>query len=155
MVSYPVIDRDRSRQTSGSPCLWLVTTCSPYNYWRQYLDSFLGSTLNHEAIALNANSYNANEPLAILDVNLLQSNSVTCAAGSGDIILTTTGANQAVVTLSITAATNNLHTLIFDTDCSINFDGVAVIQAGDRLQLVATITKGSASLTKNFIINFR
>ena len=119
------------------------------------VNSYLGSTLNHEAIALAADDYSANDTLAILDVNLLQSNSATCAAGSGDTIMTTTGANQAVVTLSINAENSNLLALIFNTDCSIDFDGAASISAGDRLQLAATITKGSASLTKNFVINFR
>ena len=152
--SYPVITQLGLDKQAVALAYGLLRLANP-NVGGSTLDSFLGSTLNHEAIALDAINYNANEPLAILDVNLLQSNSATCAAGSGDIIMTTTGANQAVVTLSITAATNNLHTLIFDTDCSINFDGAAVFQAGDRLQLAATITKGSASLTKNFVINFQ
>ncbi len=119
------------------------------------LDSFLGDTLNNENIELTANSYNANDTLAILDVNLLQSNSAPCVVGSTDSTLTTTGANQAVITLSITTESSNLLALIFNTDCSIVFDSAADISAGDRLQLAATITKGSANLTKKFVINFQ
>ncbi len=119
------------------------------------VSSFLGGTLHNENIELDANDYSAGSPLAILDVNLLQSSRATCTAGSTDSIITTTGANQAVVTLSITAATNNLHEHIVYTDCSIAFDRAAVIQAGYRLQLAATITKGSAILSKKFVINFQ
>ena len=120
------------------------------------LASFLGATLNNEDIELIANSYNADDTLAILDVNLLQSNSATCVAGSTDIIMTTTGANQAMVTLSINVAktSSDLHRYIVYQDCNIVFYSGTFIQTGDRLQLDAIITKGSASLIKKFVINF-
>ena len=152
--NYPVIAELGIDKQAVALAYGLLRLASP-NVGASTLDSFLGGTLNHEAITLDANSYNANDALAILDVNLLQSNSATCATGSTDSIITTTGANQAVVTLSVTSATNNLQERIVYTGCNIGFDGAAVIQAGDRLQLVATITKGLASLTKKFIINFR
>ena len=119
------------------------------------VSSFLGGTLHNENIVLDVVDYSAGSTLAIVDVNLLQSSSADCTPGSTDSTLTTTGANQAVVILSITAATNNLHENIVYTDCSIAFDDKAVIQAGAQLQLVATITKGLASLTKKFVINFQ
>ena len=152
--NYPVIAELGIDKQAVALAYGLLRLASPH-VSDSSLDSFLGNTVNNENIELIANSYNANDTLAILDVNLLQSNSATCAAGSTDTILTTTGANQAVVTLSITSATNNLHERIVYTGCNIGFDGAASISAGDRLQLVATITKGLASLTKKFIINFR
>ena len=152
--SYPVITELGVDKQAVALAYGLLRLASP-NVGASTLDSFLGGTLNNENIELIANSYNTGSTLAILDVNLLQSNSAICATGSTDSIITTTGANQAVVTLSVTSATNNLQERIVYTGCSIGFDGAAVIQAGDRLQLVATITKGLASLTKKFIINFR
>ena len=123
------------------------------------LDSFLEGTLNNEDITLDADDYNANVPpssLAILDVNLLASNN-GCSIENNGNSLVSNSANSTKVKLTVNLAktSSNLHALIFDTDCSINFDGAAVLQAGDRLQLAATITKGSASLRKNFVINFR
>ena len=152
--SYPIITELGVDKQAVSLAYGLLRLASP-NVGVSNLDSFLGGTLHNENIVLDVADYNANDTLAILDVNLLQSNSATCATGSTDSIITTTGANQAVVTLSVTSATNNLQERIVYTGCSIGFDGAAVIQAGDRLQLVATITKGLASLTKKFIINFR
>ncbi len=154
--SYPVITKLGIDEQAVALAYGLLRLAHPTI--TSGVSSFLGGTLHNEAIALDVVDYSAASTLAILDVNLLKSSSATCSVGSvgsGGSIITTTGANQAVVTLSITAATNNLHTLIFDTDCSINFNGAAVLQAGDRLQLVATITKGSASLSKKFVINFR
>ena len=152
--NYPVITALGLDKQAVALAYGLLRLASPH-VSDSSLDSFLGNTVNNENIELIANSYNANDTLAILDVNLLQSNSATCAAGSTDSILTTTGANQAVVTLSITSATNNLHERIVYTGCNIGFDGAASISAGDRLQLVAIITKGSVSLSKKFVINFR
>ena len=152
--NYPVITALGLDKQAVALAYGLLRLASPH-VSDSSLDSFLGNTVNNENIELIANSYNANDTLAILDVNLLQSNSATCAAGSTDTILTTTGANQAVVTLSITSATNNLHERIVYTGCNIGFDGAASISAGDRLQLVAIITKGSVSLSKKFVINFR
>ena len=152
--NYPVIAELGIDKQAVALAYGLLRLASP-NVGASTLDSFLGGALNNENIELIANSYNANDTLAILDVNLLQSNSATCTTGSTDSIITTTGANQAVVTLSVTSATNNLQERIVYTGCSIGFDGAASISAGDRLQLVATITKGLASLTKKFIINFR
>ena len=152
--SYPVITALGIDKQAVSLAYGLLRLASPYAGVSN-LDSFLGGTLNNENIELVANSYNANDTLAILDVNLLQSSSAICSVGSGGSIITTTGANQAVVTLSVTSATNNLQERIVYTGCNIGFDSAAVIQAGGRLQLVATITKGLASLTKKFIINFR
>ena len=86
---------------------------------------------------------------------LIYYRAATCTTSSTSSIITTRGANQAVITLSITTESSNLLALIFNTDCSIAFDSAAVLQAGDRLQLAATITKGSASLSKKFVINFR
>ena len=152
--SYPVITELGLDKQAVALAYGLLRLASP-NVGASNLDSFLGATLNNENIELIANSYNANDTLAILDVNLLQSTSTTCVTGSEYSIMTTIGANQAVVTLSVTSATNNLHERIVYTGCNIGFDGAASISAGDRLQLVATITKGLASLTKKFIINFR
>ena len=151
--SYPVITELGIDEQAVALAYGLLRLAHPTTTGR--VSSFLGGTLHNENIELDANDYSANDTLAILDVNLLQSNSAICAAGSTDTILTTTGANQAVVTLSITAATNNLHERIVYTGCSIAFDRAAVIQAGDRLQLAATITKGSAILSKKFVISFR
>ncbi len=152
--NYPVITALGLDKQAVALAYGLLRLASPH-VSDSSLDSFLGNTVNNENIELIANSYNANDTLAILDVNLLQSNSATCVAGSTDSILTTTGANQAVVTLSITSETNNLHERIVYTGCNIGFDGAASISAGDRLQLVAIITKGSVSLSKKFVINFR
>ena len=152
--SYPIITELGVDKQAVSLAYGLLRLASPYAGVSN-LDSFLGGTLNNENIELVANSYNANDTLAILDVNLLQSSSAICSVGSGGSIITTTGANQVLVTLSINAENSNLYALAFNPDCSIVFDSAAVIQAGGRLQLVATITKGLASLTKKFIINFR
>ena len=152
--SYPVITELGVDKQAVALAYGLLRLASPYAGVSN-LDSFLGGTLNNENIELIANSYNANDTLAILDVNLLQSSSAICSVGSGGSIITTTGANQVLVTLSINAENSNLYALAFNPDCSIVFDSAAVIQAGGRLQLVATITKGLASLTKKFIINFR
>ena len=120
------------------------------------VSSFLGGTLNHEAITLDANSYNANDDLAILDVNLLASNNDCSIENSGNSLVSNS-ANSTKVKLIVNLAktSSNLHRRIVYQDCNIAFDNAAVLQAGNRLQLAATITKGSASLTKNFIINFR
>ena len=120
------------------------------------VSSFLGGTLNHEAITLDANSYNANDDLAILDVNLLASNNGCSIENSGNSLVSNS-ANSTKVKLIVNLAktSSNLHRRIVYQDCNIAFDNVAVLQAGNRLQLAATITKGSASLSKNFIINFR
>ncbi len=150
---YPIITQLGVDSQAGALAYGLLRLAHPA--LTSGLNSFLGSTFNHEAITLDAINYNANEPLAILDINLLQSNSATCSAGSIGSVITTTGANQATVTLSITAATNNLQERVVYTDCNIAFDGAATISAGDRLQLAAIITKGSAILTKNFVINFQ
>ena len=120
------------------------------------VSSFLGGTLNHEAITLDANSYNANDDLAILDVNLLASNNGCSIENSGNSLVSNS-ANSTKVKLIVNLAktSSNLHRRIVYQDCNIAFDNAAVLQAGNRLQLAATITKGSASLSKNFIINFR
>ena len=151
--SYPVITQLGVEEQAVALAYGLLRLASSTT--SDGLASFLGGTLNNEDIELIANSYNANDTLAILDINLLQSNSAICVADSTGSIMTTTGANQALVTLSINAESSNLLALIFNTDCSIDFNSATSISAGDRLQLAATITKGSASLTKNFVINFR
>ena len=152
--SYPVITELGVDKQAVALAYGLLRLASP-NVGASTLDSFLGGTLNNEAIALDVADYNTGSTLAILDVNLLQSNSTPCIVGSGGSIITTTGANQAVVTLSVTSATNNLHERIVYTGCNIGFDGAASISAGDRLQLATIITKGSASLSKKFVISFR
>ena len=151
---YPVITALGIDEQAVALAYGLLRLASP-NVGASTLDSFLGATLNNENIELLANSYDANDTLAILDVNLLQSNSATCTTNSTSSIITTRGANQAVVTMSITSATNNLHERIVYTGCNIGFDGAADISAGDSLQLAATITKGSAILSKKFVINFQ
>ena len=151
--SYPVITKLGIDEQAVALAYGLLRLAHPTI--TSGVSSFLGGTLHNEAIALDVVDYSAASTLAILDVNLLQSSSAICSVGSGGSIITTTGANQAVVTLSVTSATNNLHERIVYTGCNIGFDSAAVIQAGDRLQLAVTITKGSASLTKKFIINFR
>ena len=151
--SYPVITKLGIDEQAVALAYGLLRLAHPTI--TSGVSSFLGGTLHNEAIALDVVDYSAASTLAILDVNLLQSSSAICSVGSGGSIITTTGANQAVVTLSVTSATNNLQERIVYTGCNIGFDSAAVIQAGVRLQLVATITKGLASLTKKFIINFR
>ena len=120
------------------------------------VSSFLGGTLNHEAIALDVVDYSTSNTLAILDINLLASNN-GCSIENSDNSLVSNSANSTKVKLIVNLAktSSNLHRRIVYQDCNIAFDNAAVLQAGNRLQLAATITKGSASLTKNFIINFR
>ena len=151
--SYPVITELGIDEQAVALAYGLLRLAHPTATGR--VSSFLGGTLHNENIELEVADYSANDTLAILDVNLLQSSRATCTTSSTSSIITTRGANQAVITLSITAATNNLHEHIVYTDCSIAFDRAAVIQAGDRLQLAAIITKGSASLSKKFVINFQ
>ena len=101
-------------------------------------------------------SYSTSNNLAILDVNLLGRAIMAVAQKIVRNSLVSNSANSTKVkfTVNLAKTSANLHGRIVYTDCSINFDGAAVLQAGNRLQLAATITKGSASLTKNFVINF-
>ena len=147
--SYPVITALGLDKQAVALAYGLLRLASP-NVGVSTLDSFLGSTLNHEAIALDANSYNANEPLAILDVNLLQSNSVACAAGSGDIIMTTTGANGTRIALQKIAGSTEV-TKTAGNSCEI----ILLNQPSGTLQLAAVISKGAASLTKKFDITLK
>ena len=153
--SYPVIRQLGVDEQAVALAYGLLRLASP-NVGASTLDSFLGGTLNHEAITLDANSYNANEPFAILDVNLLASNNGCSIENSGNSLVSNS-ANSTKVKLIVNLAktSSNLHRRIVYQDCNIAFDNAAVLQAGNRLQLAATITKGSASLSKNFIINFR
>ena len=147
--SYPVITELGLDKQAVALAYGLLRLANP-NVGVSTLDSFLGSTLNHEAIALDANSYNANEPLAILDVNLLQSNSATCAAGSGDIIMTTTGANGTRIALQKIAGSTEV-TKQAGNSCEI----ILLNQPSGTLQLAAVISKGAASLTKKFDITLK
>ncbi len=147
--NYPVITELGVDKQAVALAYGLLRLASP-NVGVSTLDSFLGSTLNHEAIALDANSYNANEPLAILDVNLLQSNSATCAAGSGDIIMTTTGANGTRIALQKIAGSTEV-TKQAGNSCEI----ILLNQPSGTLQLAAVISKGAASLTKKFDITLK
>ena len=147
--NYPVITALGLDKQAVALAYGLLRLASP-NVGVSTLDSFLGSTLNHEAIALDANSYNANEPLAILDVNLLQSNSATCAAGSGDIIMTTTGANGTRIALQKIAGSTEV-TKQAGNSCEI----ILLNQPSGTLQLAAVISKGAASLTKKFDITLK
>ena len=155
--NYPVVTELGLDKQAVALAYGLLRLANP-NVGGSTLDSFLGSTLNHEAIALDANSYNANEPLAILDVNLLASDN-GCSTENNGNSLVSNSANSTKVKLTVNLAktSDNLQERVVYTgsNCSIDFNSATSISAGDRLQLAATITKGSASLTKNFIINFR
>ena len=155
--NYPVVTELGVDKQAVALAYGLLRLANP-NVGGSTLDSFLGSTLNHEAIALDAINYNANEPLAILDVNLLASDN-GCSTENNGNSLVSNSANSTKVKLTVNLAktSNNLQERVVYTgsNCSIDFNSATSISAGDRLQLAATITKGSASLTKNFVINFQ
>ena len=145
--SYPVITELGIDEQAVALAYGLLRLASPY-VGVSNLDSFLGGTLNNKDIELIANSYNANDTLAIVDVNLLQSNSAICAAGSTDTILTTTGANGATITLQKIAGSIEIEKRAGDS-CEIIFSNQ---KTDGTLQLAAIISKGAASLTKKFEI---
>ena len=148
--SYPIITELGVDKQAVSLAYGLLRLASPYAGVSN-LDSFLGGTLNNENIELIANSYNANDTLAILDVNLLQSNSVTCAAGSGDTIMTTTGANGTTIALQKIAGSIEIEKSPSNS-CEIIFSNQ---KTDGTLQLAAIISKGAASLTKKFEITLK
>ena len=155
--SYPVIEQLGLDKQAVALAYGLLRLASP-NVGVSTLDSFLGSTLNHEAIALDADDYSISNNLAILDVNLLASDNGCSTENSGNSLVSNSANSTKVkFTVNLAKTSDNLQESVVYTgsNCSIDFDGAATISAGDRLQLVATITKGSASLTKNFVINFR
>ena len=145
--NYPVITELGVDKQAVSLAYGLLRLASPYAGVSN-LGSFLGGTLNNENIELIANSYNANDTLAILDINLLQSNSATCAAGSGDTIMTTTGANGTTIALQKIAGSIEIEKSPSNS-CDIIFSNQ---KTDGTLQLAALISKGTASLSKKFEI---
>ena len=144
---YPVITELGVDKQAVSLAYGLLRLASPYAGVSN-LDSFLGGTLNNENIELIANSYNTGSTLAILDVNLLQSNSATCAAGSGKTIMTTTGANGSTIALQKIAGSIEIEKSPSNS-CDIIFSNQ---KTDGTLQLAALISKGTASLSKKFEI---
>ena len=148
--SYPIITELGVDKQAVTLAYGLLRLASP-NVGASTLDSFLGATLNNENIELIANSYNANDTLAILDVNLLAINSATCAAGSGNIIMTTTGANGTTIVLQKIAGSIEIEKRAGDS-CEIIFSNQ---KTDGILQLAAIISKGAASLSKKFAITLK